>query len=1244
MKTRVTNNTARREDAAGRRGAEKGLARALAWTAAASLAVGAALAADPPSVTLPDKFEAPAISNMPLGLGMSLSDNIMLLLNTGSVAHYGYLPTTGDRYGIDTGGAVRAANEKPYYSSYINKIYYNPSIEYKKPYGPRPGVVCDPGNPKACEFPDMEFTAAYYDGYQRLGYYGDLHSSTAVNKRNTKINLGTEFKAHHWYEYFIDYPHTDDPTYRTKDMTLVGKRAHYNRYDTTLAGCWHKDSSTNIDYYYYGVGTGDQPPNSSTDTGGTTRDYWIVGTSGNGNAYNHCFEPIIVGSAADKDSYYNYSCEKSPEWYDYYNMFNTKACTGWWKDEERGHAITADDKKQNFANWFSYYYNPGSMQKTVLSHALQQLDPDTRIGYAVTGCASGCVGGTGGDINTNPHHTDLIGNNGGSTTIDGSATADFVIRGVRPFRDFDNATDYPACPNGKCKTELLNWLFRFGASSEDYSGYVSLRKSLAAVGAYYMNNTEKGPWSSTPGFKRAADPDNGIPATRYQACRKSYVLIMAGGNFDEAAPANISQGGVTINFRDADSKEGEIIPHADPTKTPYKYMPMLPFRDHATNTLDVTTLADVAMTFWKNDLFPSTGADGANNVPTGTQDPAFWQHMNVVAIHTDADAYSVNWKKIVATMNARTVTEAADILGTDWGYPGPSYTSQCGLYLWDSSNHGDLRHCPNPSLSGWGNPNGSTNESRREAQPQYYTNGDDLMHAAINSRGFYASTLDPSEIADLIMQGLSFVRKENAISMSTSTTNTASQRVPMIYQAAFNDDWNGKLIGNRLCTAADVARDYKWDPAANGGEGAATTLLNDSRCKEEGDLWFKASWDAGIELQNQVPSARNIFAWQRGVNHGVGFGATFFSTGEMAEFCVDPAACADEFAYFHGDDSKEARYTGGEWRSRVNAFKTDETVNRDQTIVPDGNTPRVLGDIVNSNPLFVGRDDYGWANFGGINKAMRQAYRKRKTVNRTEVIYVGANDGMLHAFNAAPGEAANGVLGAKNGGGRELFAYVPGGVWRKLKALRDTAYTHEFYVDGSPMTGDAYLGNGNSTEGWNTVLIGSLGMGGAGYFALDIEKPDAFNVNNVLWDISGPNVERVLDGAKTSKTISPPYTGNFIDLGYSVGQASIIALKSAGAGASDDPPKWFAMFANGYDSYLDRPMLYIVDLATGAAATSLRDNLGLVNAANADEGYVTEGPTKPNGLSTPIAVDLNSDGLADVIYAGDLRGNLWRFR
>ena len=195
---------------------------------------------------------------------------------------------------------------------------------------------------------------------------------------------------------------------------------------------------------------------------------------------------------------------------------------------------------------------------------------------------------------------------------------------------------------------------------------------------------------------------------------------------------------------------------------------------------------------------------------------------------------------------------------------------------------------------------------------------------------------------------------------------------------------------------------------------------------------------------------------------------------------------------------------------------------------------------------------------------------------------MGANDGMLHAFNAETG--------------REMFAYVPNVAFPMLSRLTSPDYGHRYYVDGSPRSNDAYL-NG----AWKTVLLGALGAGGPGVYALDVTSPSSFGAGNVLWEFTHP------------------------DVGYVLGQPTVARLASG---------RWVALIGNGYNSAGANAdphvaKLVIVDLATGAHVKTLSTKVG--SAAS------------PNGLAAPVPVDVNGDRITDYVYAGDMQGNLWKF-
>lgn len=175
--------------------------------------------------------------------------------------------------------------------------------------------------------------------------------------------------------------------------------------------------------------------------------------------------------------------------------------------------------------------------------------------------------------------------------------------------------------------------------------------------------------------------------------------------------------------------------------------------------------------------------------------------------------------------------------------------------------------------------------------------------------------------------------------------------------------------------------------------------------------------------------------------------------------------------------------------------------------------------------------------------------------------------------------------------GREKLAYVPASIYANLSELTDPDYRHRYYVDGPPRALDAYIG---ST--WKTVLVGTTGAGGRSVFALDVTTPDSFNDTDVMWE----------------------FTDN--ELGFTIGQATIIRVKNG---------DWLAIFGNGYNSQSERAQLFVVDLATGALVTTIDTKVGSA--------------TEPNGLASPLPVDVDGDRITDFVYAGDLRGNMWKF-
>ncbi|MCX2980204.1 hypothetical protein EYC98_04900 [Halieaceae bacterium IMCC14734] len=256
----------------------------------------------------------------------------------------------------------------------------------------------------------------------------------------------------------------------------------------------------------------------------------------------------------------------------------------------------------------------------------------------------------------------------------------------------------------------------------------------------------------------------------------------------------------------------------------------------------------------------------------------------------------------------------------------------------------------------------------------------------------------------------------------------------------------------------------------------------------------------------------------------------------------------------------------------------------------------LLGDIIHSQPVYVAKPNAALTADGYAAWAISKASRPPR-------VYVGANDGMLHVFDATSGTATS---------GKEVYAYIPSILIGELDRLAGRPYEHHYFVDGQLSVADVYIDKtGGSSEAWRSVLVGGLGSGGKGWYALDITNPnlqeeDAISVrardDKVMWELDANNATY----------------GD--DIGYSFGKATISKLNDG---------KYYAIFGNGYNSVNARAKLILVRLSDGAV---IRINTGIRGNGNPQ-----------NGLSSPAAIDLDRNGTVDVVFAGDLNGNMWKF-
>lgn len=218
------------------------------------------------------------------------------------------------------------------------------------------------------------------------------------------------------------------------------------------------------------------------------------------------------------------------------------------------------------------------------------------------------------------------------------------------------------------------------------------------------------------------------------------------------------------------------------------------------------------------------------------------------------------------------------------------------------------------------------------------------------------------------------------------------------------------------------------------------------------------------------------------------------------------------------------------------------------------------------------------------------------------ILYAGANDGMLHAILA---EGAN--------VGKELFSYVPSQVIQNLPALTDPGYLHNYYVDLTPTVQKLTI---NSAE--KTLLVGGLGQGGLGYFGLDLTGLTTFNTGTQLWDPAAVDENGIAGRVLWEFPNATTSAADVSDIGYSFSESLIVKT-------NDSSHPWVVIFGNGYNSADGKSVLFILDPISGSVLRKFELGAG-----------------PDNGLATPAVTDVNSDGKADYVYAGDLQGNLWK--
>ena len=461
----------------------------------------------------------------------------------------------------------------------------------------------------------------------------------------------------------------------------------------------------------------------------------------------------------------------------------------------------------------------------------------------------------------------------------------------------------------------------------------------------------------------------------------------------------------------------------------------------------------------------------------------------------------------------------------------------------------------------------------------------DLWHAALNGRGRFYAVEQAEDLEKAFREILGKINSENKPGTSSAATSGSS------------------------VSRSDVGQYVaEYDPTKGwSGTIKAYKVKADGTTEAEGAPWDAAGTAKKLDdLSNAAIASRVVLSWgdATAVNRGVPFK---WASDESRLSTAQKTALGgqDQLNYLRGDKSKQ--------RASV-----------DDTTQPFRWRASRQGDIVNSQVWYTGRpvSNYPLPGYDAFTRINR---------NRTPMLYVGGNDGMLHGFSVKDG-------------GTELLAYVPRGVYGNLKKLTEPNYSHRYFVDGSPMTGDVNIANNPSdttiAPDWRTLLVGTLGAGGRGYFVLDVtnpdKEPDGTNIKAPKFAEGNAAQLVVMDRTLLGNEATAPDPNDAnADLGHVT--AAPVRDEDIGQRAAQitrlNDDRWAVVMGNGYNSANQRPVL-LIQYLDGA-----RELLRIPVTTDA----AGTGEAQDNGLAAPQLVDLNGDGRADVVYAGDNRGNLWKF-
>jgi len=521
-----------------------------------------------------------------------------------------------------------------------------------------------------------------------------------------------------------------------------------------------------------------------------------------------------------------------------------------------------------------------------------------------------------------------------------------------------------------------------------------------------------------------------------------------------------------------------------------------------------------------------------------------------------------------------------------------------------------------------------------------------LRDAAKNGDGQYFSSRTATDLADqlrysledIVLRGGSFT----AAAVPTSQSGSGSG----FFTAYFTPRPRGFLYEGHL-------QAYRIDENSNilGNDGQSAIDPTTGAFYEPRTTYF---WDASDMLADPN-NPRNLFYTRAGARDV--FTTTTLGALDLGLVDADlpnyPAPPGLPFANAEGLADAIVSYARG-------ADSFDEDVDGDLTEL----RPHVLGDIFHSNPLVVGPPPLNLIGEQGYGPIGSPTSFVARYALRDKVLYAGANDGFLHAFDAGQyriGDDPSTPSVTESdyydlGTGLERFGFMPGFLLSSLPKLKQYA-AKPFFVDGAPVVADAWIpGSASDTvkdpDEWTTALVVGMRDGGKGYLALDVTDPDATSgahgpYPRLLWefaDAAEPLGNTWSNAVIARLKLEGGHAGDFCGIDDGDGAAvpggqgdcreEWVAIFGAGYSEQGDPSSANALFDPTDPAWLDDSKgIFIVSLATGQVLARASYTASDPELAEMKYAFPSE----------PAVLDLDFDGFADVIYIGDAGGQLWKW-